>query len=179
MIGTGSYPPPWAYLSSGESRSLSSHRFSVLVTAYPGSREIGEPGPHAERMLDDARIEGSIGRMLAETLIVIARNLRQPRIATGPAPGRWVGNTGSCTERSSRKRARPPGSLAAVARRCSTGPTFRHWLVITNPGGLLGPVSVDTLGSAGVTSARNATLMQLLEDAVMPRTGEAIVEQVL
>jgi ATP-dependent DNA helicase RecG len=35
-------------------------------------------------MLDDARIEGAIGRMLAETLIVIARNLRQPRIATGP-----------------------------------------------------------------------------------------------
>ena len=27
-----------------------------------------------------------------------------------------------------------------------------------------------------VDSARNATLMQLLEDAVMPRTGEAIVE---
>jgi len=35
-------------------------------------------------MLDDARIEGSIGRILGETLIVIARNLRQPRIATGP-----------------------------------------------------------------------------------------------
>lgn len=53
---------------------------------------------------------------------------------------------------------------------------FVDRLVITNPGGLFGPVSVDTLGSAGVTSARNATLMQLLEDAVRPQTGEAIVE---
>jgi ATP-dependent DNA helicase RecG len=53
---------------------------------------------------------------------------------------------------------------------------FVDRLLIINPGGLFGPVSVDTLGAAGVTSARNTTLMQLLEDAVMPRTGEAIVE---
>jgi ATP-dependent DNA helicase RecG len=51
---------------------------------------------------------------------------------------------------------------------------FIDRLIISNPGGLFGPVSVDTLGSAGVTSARNATLMQLLEDAVMPRAINAM-----
>jgi ATP-dependent DNA helicase RecG len=150
-------------------------QFSVLVTVYPG-REIGEPGPHAERMLDDARIEGSIGRMLAETLIVITRNLRQSRIATGPtrvgvlelpvtALSEAVVNALAHRDLSPQSR----GTAVQVQ-------LFVDRLVITNPGGLFGPVSVDTLGSAGVTSARNATLMQLLEDAVMPRTGEAIVE---
>ncbi|MBS0420171.1 MAG: putative DNA binding domain-containing protein [Proteobacteria bacterium] len=150
-------------------------QFSVLVTAYPG-REIGEPGPHAERMLDDARIDGSIGRMLAETLVVIARNLRQPRIATGPtrrgaleipvaALSEAVVNALAHRDLSPQSR----GTAVQVQ-------LFLDRLIITNPGGLFGPVSVDTLGSAGVTSARNATLMQLLEDAVTPRTGEAIVE---
>ena len=150
-------------------------QFSVLVTAYPG-REIGEPGPHAERMLDDARIEGSIGRMLSETLIVIARNLRQPRIETGPtrvsgleipvaALSEAVVNALAHRDLSPQSR----GTAVQVQ-------LFADRLLITNPGGLFGPVSLDTLGAAGVTSARNATLMQLLEDAVMPRTGEAIVE---
>ena len=151
-------------------------QFSVLVTAYPG-REIGEPGPHAERMLDDARIEGSIGRMLAETLIVIARNLRQPRIAaTGatrvggleiPVAALSEAVVNALAHRDLSPQSR--GTAVQVQ-------LFVDRLVVTNPGGLFGPVSVDTLGSAGVTSARNATLMQLLEDAVMPRTGEAIVE---
>lgn len=150
-------------------------QFSVLVTAYPG-REIGEPGPHAERMLDDARIDGSISRMLSETLIVIARNLRQPRIAAGPtrvggleipiaALSEAVVNALAHRDLSPQSR----GTAVQVQ-------LFVDRLIITNPGGLFGPVSVDTLGSAGVTSARNATLMQLLEDAVMPRTGDAIVE---
>ena len=150
-------------------------QFSVLVTAYPG-REIGESGQHAERMLDDARIEGPIGRMLSETLIVIARNLRQPRIATGPtrvggleipvaALSEAVVNALAHRDLSPQSR----GTAVQVQ-------LFIDRLTITNPGGLFGPVSADTLGSAGITSARNATLMQLLEDAVMPRTGEAIVE---
>ena len=150
-------------------------QFSVLVTAYPG-REIGESGPHAERMLDDARIEGSIGRMLSETLIVISRNLRQPRFATGPtrvggleipvaALSEAIVNALVHRDLSPQSR----GTAVQVQ-------LFVDRLLITNPGGLFGPVSVDTLGSAGVTSARNATLMQLLEDAVTPRTREAIVE---
>ena len=150
-------------------------QFSVLVTAYPG-REIGEPGPHAERMLDDARIEGSIGRMLSETLVVIARNLRQPRFATGPTR---VGGLEIPVAALSEAvvNALVHRDLAPQSRGTAVQvQLFIDRLIITNPGGLFGPVSVDTLGSAGVTSARNATLMQLLEDAVTPRTGEAIVE---
>lgn len=53
---------------------------------------------------------------------------------------------------------------------------FNDRLAITNPGGLYGPTTVDALGTGGLTSARNAVLMQLLEDAVAPGTGEAIAE---
>jgi ATP-dependent DNA helicase RecG len=127
-------------------------------------------------MLDDARIEGSIASMVAEALSVIRRNLQRPRIATG-------------VTRISESEI-PPAALsqalvnALVHRNLSTSSRgtavqvqlFADRLVIFNPGGLFGPVSGDTLGRSGVTTARNATLMQLLENAVMPGTGEAIVE---
>ncbi|MHB1074028.1 MAG: ATP-binding protein [Gemmatimonadaceae bacterium] len=47
---------------------------------------------------------------------------------------------------------------------------------VENPGGLFGPVSAEDLGVSVTTSARNALLMQLLEDLVMPGTGQAIAE---
>jgi ATP-dependent DNA helicase RecG len=37
-------------------------------------------------------------------------------------------------------------------------------LLIRNPGGLYGPVDVDSLGSVTVTSSRNRTLLKILED---------------
>jgi ATP-dependent DNA helicase RecG len=150
-------------------------QFSILVTAYPG-REIGERGAYSERMLDDARIEGSIGTMLTQSLTVIQRNLRQTRRSTGPT---------RVTNQEFPVSALSEAVVNALAHRDlspqSRGTAvqiqlFADRLVITNPGGLYGPVSIDTLGAAGVTSARNATLMQLLEDAIMPGTGEAIVE---
>ena len=150
-------------------------QFSVLVTAYPG-RDIGEPGPHAERMLDDARIEGPIGKMLSDALIVIARNLRRPRIESGsvrfegleiPVAALSEAIVNALAHRDLSPQAR--GTAVQIQ-------LFVDRVAISNPGGLFGPVSVDRLGTEGVTSARNATLMQLLEDAVMPRTGAAIVE---
>src|SRR6185503_277225 len=38
-------------------------------------------------------------------------------------------------------------------------------LVIMNPGGLFGPVTLDRLGEIGVSASRNATLMKILEHA--------------
>jgi ATP-dependent DNA helicase RecG len=150
-------------------------QIAILVTAYPG-RDIGEPGPHSERMLDDARIEGPIAGMVAEALSVMRRNLRRPRIATGAT---------RISESEIPTAALSEALVNALVHRdlshSSRGTAvqvqlFADRVVIFNPGGLFGPVSVDTLGRSGVTSARNATLMQLLEDAVMPGTGEAIVE---
>lgn len=45
---------------------------------------------------------------------------------------------------------------------------FPDRLILMNPGGLFGPVTLDRLGDAGVSAARNATLMRILEDAPGP-----------
>jgi ATP-dependent DNA helicase recG-like protein len=41
-------------------------------------------------------------------------------------------------------------------------------LVIRNPGGLFGLVMVDNLGEEGISSARNATLIKILEGVPLP-----------
>ncbi|WP_033291006.1 ATP-binding protein [Amycolatopsis jejuensis] len=49
-------------------------------------------------------------------------------------------------------------------------------LVVRNPGGLYGPVTEETLGDEGVSSARNATLLRLLEDVPLPGTSRTVCE---
>ncbi|MBO3751050.1 hypothetical protein J5X84_33680 [Streptosporangiaceae bacterium NEAU-GS5] len=49
-------------------------------------------------------------------------------------------------------------------------------LVIRNPGGLYGALTVDDLGEEGVSSARNATLMRLLEDVPVPGETRTVCE---
>ncbi len=51
-------------------------------------------------------------------------------------------------------------------------------LVVRNPGGLFGPVTVDSLGEAGVSSARNATLMRILRDVVLPEDNRPVCENI-
>jgi ATP-dependent DNA helicase RecG len=53
---------------------------------------------------------------------------------------------------------------------------FPDRLVVTNPGGLYGPVTIDQLGEPGVLSARNMTLMRLLEDLPGPDDTGPICE---
>jgi ATP-dependent DNA helicase RecG len=49
-------------------------------------------------------------------------------------------------------------------------------LVIKNPGGLFGPVTIDSLGEEGISSARNATLIKLLEDVPLPGETRTVCE---
>jgi ATP-dependent DNA helicase RecG len=49
-------------------------------------------------------------------------------------------------------------------------------LIIKNPGGLFGPVTVDSLGEEGISSARNATLIKLLEDVPLPGETRTVCE---
>ena len=48
---------------------------------------------------------------------------------------------------------------------------FPDRLVVRNPGGLFGPVTVNSLGISGTSTARNASLMRILEESPSP-TGE-------
>lgn len=150
-------------------------QLAVLFTAFPG-RKVGELGPNGERLLDDARIEGNIGQMAAQTITRIVGNMRHPR--------RYAGAVRT-TDPELPRAALSEALVNALAHRDlypdARGTAvqvhlFNDRLAITNPGGLYGPTTVDAPGTGGLTSARNAVLMQLLEDAVAPGTGEAIAE---
>lgn len=49
-------------------------------------------------------------------------------------------------------------------------------LVVRNPGGLYGPVSEQTLGEEGLSSARNALLLRILEDVPLPGESRTVCE---
>src|SRR5690606_6812598 len=49
-------------------------------------------------------------------------------------------------------------------------------LVIRNPGGLFGPVSVDMLGEEAISSTRNAALLRLLEEVALPDQPHTVCE---
>lgn len=149
--------------------------FAIVVTTYPG-RRIGELGPHGERLLDDVRIEGPIAQMVPQAITAIVGNLRKPRHESGAfraIPSEFP------------RAALSEALVNALAHRdlspLSRGmpvqvQVFTDRVVILNPGGLFGPVNVDTLGVDGHSSARNPILMQLLEDLRLPGAGEALAE---
>ncbi len=53
---------------------------------------------------------------------------------------------------------------------------FPDRLVIANPGGLYGPVTVDRLGEEGISATRNQVLMKILEDVTVSGEGRGICE---
>ncbi|HET9984345.1 MAG TPA: ATP-binding protein [Longimicrobiales bacterium] len=150
-------------------------QFAVLATAYPGARK-GELGPSGERQLDDLRIEGSLREMVADTLAFLQLNMRHSRRQAGavratpaevPIPALSEAIVNALAHRDLGRLAQ--GTAVQVE-------LFSDRLEIVNPGGLYGTVNVESLGLSSVSSARNRVLMQLLEDAVDPATGEAIAE---
>lgn len=49
-------------------------------------------------------------------------------------------------------------------------------LVVRSPGSLFGPVTVEQLGSEGVSSSRNSFLAQILADTYLPRSERLVAE---
>jgi predicted HTH transcriptional regulator len=53
---------------------------------------------------------------------------------------------------------------------------FSDHLVVHNPGGLYGPVTVDSLGREGICATRNNMLLKLLEDVAPAGERQAVCE---
>lgn len=149
--------------------------FAVVVTTYPG-RRVGELGPNGERLLDDVRLEGPIAQMVPQAITAIVSNLRKPRHEAGAfrtLPSELPRNALS----EALVNALAHRDLSPLSRGTPVQvQVFTDRVLIQNPGGLFGPVAVDTLGIGGTSSARNPILMQLLEDLVLPGTSEALAE---
>src|SRR5690606_34430902 len=128
------------------------------------------------RFIDEARIDGPIPLMVEPTVRVIQRNIR--RRATVHGIGRaseWEYPVTAIRE--AVVNGLVHRDLSPLARGTPVQvQLFPDRLSIINPGGLHGPVSIDRLGDAGVSSSRNATLMRILEDTPMPDTGHLVCE---
>jgi ATP-dependent DNA helicase RecG len=139
--------------------------------------ETTELGAAERRFIDNRRIDGPISDMLGQAMSGLRQHVPRPTVVKG---GR----------RSATESLYPDTALrevivnALVHRDLSTSSRgtpvqinlFPDRLVVTNPGGLFGPVTIDRLGEPGVLAARNMTLMRLLEDLPGPEGSGPICE---
>lgn len=148
---------------------------SLTFVAYPTPR-IGEAGPRGERFLDEARIDGPIPLMIEPTLRVLQRNMKRRSVIQGIGRGsEWEYPVTALRE--AVVNGLVHRDLSALARGTPVQvQLFPDRLTIMSPGGLHGPVSVDQLGDAGVSSSRNATMMRVLEDTPVPGDGYLVCE---
>ena len=147
----------------------------LTFVVYPTS-EVGEPGPSQERFLDNVRIEGTIPDMLRPTLDVLRRNMKRRSVVQGlyredveeyPVTAVREAIINALAHRDLSNGSR--GTPVQVQM-------FSDHLVVHNPGGLYGPVTVDSLGREGICATRNNMLLKLLEDVAAAGERQAVCE---
>lgn len=136
-------------------------------------KEMGIPGPHGERFLDNKKIEGNISEMIDELESLIIRNMRQKTIIQGLSRL----DIGEYPEDAIREAVRN----AFIHRDYSDlmqanyiqVRMFPDRIEIESPGTLYGDVTINTLLSS--SKARNSVIITLLEDIkVVENRGSGI-----
>lgn len=136
----------------------------------------GEALATGERFLDNRSLDGPIPVIVRNALDAIRRNMTRRSVVRG------VGRTDIWEY--------PEPALRevivnALVHRDLSGPSlgtqvqvemYPDRLVVRNPGGLFGPVTVSRLGEEAVSSARNATLLRLLESVRIPGEERTVCE---
>jgi ATP-dependent DNA helicase RecG len=140
-------------------------QLDITVVVLPHGRGL-DPPTGAPRFLDNASLDGPIDEMVEGALAVVLRNL--------PHRG-YVDGLFRRDEPAFPVEAIREAIVNAVVHR-DYGPwargtqvqieIYRDGLLVRNPGGLYGPIGIESLGRAGVTSARNEALLKLLEVAI-------------
>jgi len=121
-------------------------------------------------------LEGSIPVMARDTLAVIRRNMSR-RAVIADAGRQDVWEYPETALREAVVNALVHRDLSSTARGTQIQvEMYPDRLVIKNPGGLFGPVTIDNLGEEGISSARNATLIKLLEDVPLPGETRTVCE---
>ncbi|MBF6093479.1 ATP-binding protein [Nocardia cyriacigeorgica] len=130
------------------------------------------------RYLDSIVAEGPIPIMVQDTMQALRRNMKRRAVISGV--GRQdVWEYPEVALREAVVNALVHRDLSPDS--CGTQVQVEMYpdrLVIRNPGGLFGPVTVDHLGEEGASSARNATLLRLLRDVVLPEDGRPVCENI-
>lgn len=147
-------------------------QLDITFVSYPTSAP-GELGPRGERFTENQSIDGSIPVMVTESIRVLKRNMRRRSIVTGafrvdeyeyPEEVLREVLANALVHRDYSKQAR--GMQIQIEM-------YPDRLVVRNPGGLYGPVDVGSLGTVNASSARNGSLLKILEDT--PLMGDHMV----
>jgi ATP-dependent DNA helicase RecG len=141
---------------------------------YPGEG-VGEPGANEERFLDNQRIEGAIPGMLGPALAVLVRNTKHRAVVRG-LYREDVGEYPVTAIREAIVNALVHRDLSNSSRGTPVQINmFKNRLLVHNPGGLYGPVTVDSLGE-GISAPRNIRLLRILEDVTPVGERRAVCE---
>ncbi|MEV4252752.1 ATP-binding protein [Spirillospora sp. NPDC049652] len=134
-------------------------------------------GPRSsERFLDNVTLEGPIPVMVRDSLAAIRRNMSRRAVVAG-AGRQDIWEYPETALREAVVNALVHRDLSPSARGTQVQiEMYPDRLVIRNAGGLFGPVTIDSLGEEGISSARNATLIKLLEDVPLPGETRTVCE---
>lgn len=149
-------------------------QLDVTFVSYPTITGVREAA--GVRFLDNASIDGPIPVMVEEALRVVQRNMKKRALIVG-AGRRDIWEY-------------PPEALreavvnALVHRDLTPGSRgtqvqiemYPDRLRIMNPGGLFGAVDVEHLGDEGTSSARNGSLLKMLEDVQIRGEDRTVCE---
>lgn len=145
-------------------------RLGVTFVAFPGTRH--EPFSSNRRYLDSRDIGGPVSTMVAEAITAIERNTKTGAIIDGAfrrdVPEYPIGALREAIANALMHRDYSPEGRGGQVQIN----LYRDCLEITNPGGLYGGVTVDTIGTPGVSSTRNQWLSKVLASTPYPREIE-------
>lgn len=129
-----------------------------------------------ERFLDNVVLEGPVPVMVRDALAVLRRNMTRRAVVRGAGrEDSWEYPDAALREVI--VNALVHRDLSAASRGAQAQiEMYPDRLVVRNPGGLFGPVTVDQLGEVGISSARNSSMMQILEDVPIPGGVRTVCE---
>ncbi|OHV45141.1 hypothetical protein BCD48_23510 [Pseudofrankia sp. BMG5.36] len=129
------------------------------------------------RFLENRAFDGPVPLQVRETLVQLTRTMRRGTVI---APG-----GGASTAYDYPIEALREAVVNAVVHR-DLGPyslgtqvqveVYPDRITVRNPGGLFGAIRLEALGQPGLSSARNALLLKLLEDVEIPGEGRTVCE---
>ena len=161
LLALGKFPQQWF------------PQLNLTFVHYPGDHVAGVEGV---RFLDNVAIDGSIPVMVRDAVAAVTRNLARRSVVTGA--GRTdVLEYPELVVREAIVNALVHRDLSPAAEGAQVQvELFPNRLVVRNPGGLHGPVTVDQLFEEGISSSRNARLLRLLEDVPISGEDRTVVE---
>jgi len=153
-------------------------RLGVTVTAYPGTTKEAQPQTGI-RYLDSVEVVGAVPTMIVDTVDAVRKNSRTAARVSGALrediPEYPLEAVREAVANALMHRDYSPQSWGTQVQ----VNLFADRLEVLNPGGLYGAVTVDALGTLGISFSRNEFLSKLLGSTPYPQnagTARYVVE---